>query len=67
LIQREPNRFDVLLVGEADAPPDLDHRVTSVITGVLGSGVKIDVHRVPSIELSRRGKLRKIVGLSQRS
>lgn len=66
LIQREPSRFEVLLVGEADAPADLDARVTSVITGVLGSGVKIDVHRVPNIELSRRGKLRKIVGLSPR-
>jgi hypothetical protein len=36
-----------------------------VITGVLGSGVSIDVHRVSNIELSRRGKLRKIVGLGQ--
>lgn len=63
LIQRAPDRFEVLLVGESDAPPDLEARVSSVITGVLGSGISIDVHRVPNIELSRRGKLRKIVGL----
>jgi phenylacetate-CoA ligase len=67
LIQRAPDRFEVLLVGESGAPADLEAQVSSVIAGVLGNGVSIDVHRVPNIELSRRGKLRKIVGLGQRS
>jgi phenylacetate-CoA ligase len=65
LIQRAPDRFEVLLVSEPDAPPDLEAQIASVVTSVLGNRISIDVHRVPSIELSRRGKLRKIVGLSR--
>jgi phenylacetate-CoA ligase len=67
LIQRAPDRFEVLLVSETGAPSDLEAQVSSVIAGVLGGSVSIDVHRVPNIELSRRGKLRKIVGLGQRA
>jgi hypothetical protein len=65
LIQRAPDRFEVLLVSEPDAPQDLEAQIASVVTSVLGNRISIDVHRVPSIELSRRGKLRKIVGLSR--
>lgn len=64
VIQRAPDLFEVLVVADGDAADDLEQRLESVITGVLGK-VAIDVHRVPSIELSRRGKLRKIVGLAR--
>jgi len=63
VIQRAPDRFDVLVVSEPDAPANLDQRIAAVLRDVLGR-VSVDVHRVPQIELSRRGKLRKIVGLA---
>ena len=63
VLQRRPDSLEVLLVCNADADADLEGRVCGVVRDVVGPGVHIEASRVPEIKLSRRGKLRKIVGL----
>lgn len=67
VLQRGPDALEVLLVGDAEADPGLEERVCSVVRGVVGEGVRVQARRVPEIRLSRRGKLRKIVGLKAAS
>ena len=61
VIQVAPDTFEVLLVRAPDATPDLEQRVKDVVLDVVGRSLKVSVQSVPTIELSRRGKLRKIV------
>jgi phenylacetate-CoA ligase len=59
LVQHTADRFELRVV--VDAPPeDLDARLSRVLRDTLGP-VHLDVRRVESIALNRRGKLRKIV------
>ena len=51
----------MLLVRAPGASSDLEQRVKNVVLDVVGRSLKVSVQSVPSIELSRRGKLRKIV------
>lgn len=63
VLQRRPDALEVLLVCNGDADSGLEGRVCGVVRDVVGPGVEVSAARVPEIKLSRRGKLRKIVGL----
>src|SRR5260221_7047996 len=63
VLQKRTDALDVLLVCDEQADDGLERRVSDVVRGVVGPGVHVATFRVPAIELSRRGKLRKIVGL----
>jgi phenylacetate-CoA ligase len=63
LIQRAPDRLEILLVCDPDAPADLEAEVCGVVRDAVGADVSVEARRVGEISLSRRGKLRKIVGL----
>jgi phenylacetate-CoA ligase len=65
VIQRRPDALEVLLVCNGEADSELERRVCAVIRDVVGPDMHVDAARVPEIKLSRRGKLRKIVGLRQ--
>ena len=59
--QTSPNAIEVLLVRDPGTPvSELEQQVTTVVREALGAGVTIQVHSVPEIKLSARGKLRKI-------
>jgi phenylacetate-CoA ligase len=64
VVQRAPDRLEVLLVCKGDAATNLEEQVCAVIRDTVGSAVHVDAQRVNEIALSRRGKLRKIVGLA---
>jgi phenylacetate-CoA ligase len=61
VIQIEPDVLEVLLVREPGAGTEVEEQVRRVVLDVVGPKIKVSVQSVPSIELSRRGKLRKIV------
>lgn len=63
VLQKKPDALEVLLVCNDEADAELERRVAGVVTEVVGPGVSVKTTRVPEIQLSRRGKLRKIVGL----
>jgi phenylacetate-CoA ligase len=63
VLQRQPGVLEVLLVCNGDADSELEGRVCGVVRDVVGPEVSVTASRVPEITLSRRGKLRKIVGL----
>lgn len=67
VLQRESDALEVLLVCDEEADTGLEARVTEVVHSVVGRDVRVKVNRVPEITLSRRGKLRKIVGLKAAS
>ncbi len=67
VIQVATDALEVLLVREPGAPADLEQQVKDVILGVVGPELRISVQSVQQIELSRRGKLRKIVRKIPRS
>ena len=59
LVQSALDRFELRVVVD-DPPDDLEARLRRVVLDTLGQ-VHLDVRRVQSIRLNRRGKLRKIV------
>lgn len=59
LVQHAVDRFELRVVPK-DPPEDLDARLKRVVLDIFGP-VHLDVRRVESIRLNRRGKLRKIV------
>jgi phenylacetate-CoA ligase len=63
VIQRAPDHLEVLLVCDDDADDRLEARVSETVKTVVGPDVRIEIRRVGEITLSRRGKLRKIVGI----
>jgi phenylacetate-CoA ligase len=63
LLQRAPDALELLLVCDDQADDGLPQRLCAVVSDVVGPGIRVEARRVPEIELSRRGKLRKIVGL----
>lgn len=63
VVQKRADALEVLLVCDTDADEGLEKRVSEVVRCVVGIGIEIEARRVPEISLSRRGKLRKIVGL----
>jgi phenylacetate-CoA ligase len=63
VVQRRIDALEVLLVCDAEADAGLELRVQRAITDVVGERVRVEPRRVPEIPLSRRGKLRKIVGM----
>jgi phenylacetate-CoA ligase len=64
VLQTAPASFEVLLIAEREAPSNLENLVADAMRSVIGES-NIEVRRVSDIPLSRRGKLRKIVGLSR--
>ncbi|HVU03161.1 MAG TPA: hypothetical protein VHE30_15480 [Polyangiaceae bacterium] len=67
VLQKTRDSIEVRLVCERDADAGLDGRVAAAVRSVVGEGVDVTTVRVPEIPLSRRGKLRKIVGLGRRA
>jgi phenylacetate-CoA ligase len=61
VVQKTPDRVEVLVVWDRDAPADGPQRVETVAREALGAGVNVSVRGVESIPLNRRGKLRKVV------
>jgi phenylacetate-CoA ligase len=63
VLQKRPDLLEVLLVCNDEADADLESRVSRAVREVVGPDVHVEASRVAEIRLSRRGKLRKIVGL----
>ncbi len=61
IVQKELDRFEMMLVRDVDAPSDLEDQVARRMREVLGDDIRVTVTSVPEIPLNRRGKLRKIV------
>jgi phenylacetate-CoA ligase len=62
LVQKERDRFELRVVWESDDARETgEARISKVVRDVLGDAVRVDLAAVDSLELSRRGKLRKIV------
>ena len=62
VVQSSRDRLEVLLVCDAGADHVIE-RVRRVVSDSVGPSVTVEVRSVPSIALSRRGKLRKIVSM----
>ncbi len=60
VVQLSPGELEVLVVCEAEAEPVIE-AVRQAVAQSVGPAVTVTVRAVPAIELSRRGKLRKIL------
>ncbi len=61
VIQTEPNHVDVIFVPEPSGPDTTADTIERVVRGILGPAVSVRARAVENIELSKRGKLRKVV------
>lgn len=61
VVQTHRDRLEVRIVCERNHRREVAERVRQAVVDTVGPGVSVEVKTVSSIELSRRGKLRKIV------
>lgn len=61
VVQTRSDHVQVLLVCEPGADKQVDSRVAQVVRSILGPSITVETRRVQAIDLSRRGKLRKVI------
>jgi phenylacetate-CoA ligase len=61
VVQTRSDHVQVLVVCEPDADGEVTQQVEQVVRSILGPSITVEMRSVDAIDLSRRGKLRKVI------